>query len=206
MNFTEKAVSKTIQNRIVSDQELVIRLQRGNEWAFQLLVRRFRKKLFSIAFGITLDAQESQDIVQEVFLQVYRRIHSFRGDASLSTWLHRITVNQCLNWKRRWARRFRWMHVPFGNVEDGGVEEPASPLPTPEGHLSEAETGKAIDDALKKLPEHARAVFVLREIEGLSYEEIAAVTGAKLGTVRSRLFNARKRLKELLMPSGKDES
>jgi RNA polymerase sigma factor (sigma-70 family) len=88
-----------------------VRLQRGDEWAFQLLVRRYRKKIFSIAFGITVDAEESKDIVQEVFLQVYQRIGNFRSDASLSTWLHRITVNRCLNWKRRWTRRFKWMHV-----------------------------------------------------------------------------------------------
>lgn len=181
-----------------------MRLQRGDEWAFQLLVRRYRKKLFSIAFGITLDSAESEDIVQDVFLQVYRRIHTFRGDASLATWLHRITVNRCLNWKRRWARRLRWMHVPFGNREDDAVQEPASPQPTPEERLADAQTGKAIDRALKQLPDQARAVFVLREIEGLSYEEIAAVTGVKLGTMRSRLFNARKRLKEILMPSGED--
>jgi len=183
----------------------VLKLQRGDEWAFQLLVRRFRKKIFSIAFGITLDAEESQDIVQEVFLQVYRRIHAFRGDASLSTWLHRITVNHCLNWKRRWARRFRWMHVPFGGRADDAVDEPPSPLPSPEAHLADAQTGQAIDDALKQLPDHARTVFVLREIEGLSYEAIAEATGIKLGTVRSRLFNARKRLQEILSPPGEDE-
>jgi RNA polymerase sigma-70 factor (ECF subfamily) len=202
LNFTEESVSTTIQNRIVSDQELVLRLQRGDEWAFQLLVRRFRKKLFSIAFGITLDAEESKDIVQEVFLQVYRRIHTFRGDASLATWLHRITVNRCLNWKRRWSRRFRWMHVPFSGDDDDAAQEPASPLPTPEDSLVDAQTSRDIDRALKQLPDQARVVFVLREIEGLSYEEIAEVTGIKLGTVRSRLFNARKRLKEILEPPG----
>ncbi|MFO7716381.1 RNA polymerase sigma factor [Desulfosarcina sp.] len=182
------------------DEELILRLQRGDEWAFQLLVRRFRKKIFSIAFGITLDAEESQDIMQEVFLQVYRSIGNFRGDASLPTWLHRITVNQCLNWKRRWARRFKWLHLSADSSDDRSAAEPASVLPTPEMQMVNVQTGVQVDRALKLLPEQARTVFVLKELEGLSYEEIAAATGVKLGTVRSRLFHARRRLKEILEP------
>lgn len=198
-------MSKTIQNRIVHDEELILRLQRGDEWAFQLLVRRFRKKIFSIAFGITLDVQESEDIVQEVFLQAYRSIVNFRGDASLATWLHRITVNRCLNWKRRWARRFKWMHVSIDDVDQPPVAELESDQPTPEARVADAQVRKQIDNALKMLPDQARTVFVLRELEGLSYEEIAAVTGAKLGTVRSRLFHARKRLKEILQQWMKED-
>lgn len=198
-------MSKTIQNRIVYDEELILRLQRGDEWAFQLLVRRFRKKIFSIAFGITLDAEESQDIVQEVFLQVYRRIGSFRGDATLSTWLHRITVNHCLNWKRRWARRFKWLHVTADSADDGSEKEPESQLPSPESHVAGAQTRQQIDNALKMLPDQARTIFVLREIEGLSYEAIADAVGIKLGTVRSRLFHARRRLKEILKPMMEEE-
>jgi RNA polymerase sigma-70 factor (ECF subfamily) len=199
-------VSKTIQNRIVRDEELILRLQRGDEWAFQLLVRRFRKKIFSVAYGITLDREESQDIVQEVFLQAYRSIGGFRGDSSLATWLHRITVNRCLNWKRRWARRFKWMHVSTDSTDgDTPALEIESPLPTPEARVADTQTRQQIDNALKTLPEQIRTVFVLRELEGLSYEQIADVTGIKLGTVRSRLFHARKRLKEILLPRVKEE-
>jgi RNA polymerase sigma-70 factor (ECF subfamily) len=190
----------------VHDQELILRLQRGDEWAFQLLVRRFRKKIFSVAYGITLDREESKDIVQDVFLQAYRSIPGFRGDSSLATWLHRITVNRCLNWKRRWARRFKWMHVSTDTTdEDAPVAEIESPLPNPEDRVADAQTRQQIDKALKMLPEQIRTVFVLRELEGLSYEEIADVTGIKLGTVRSRLFHARKRLKEILQPRAKEE-
>ena len=188
------------------DEELILRLQRGDEWAFQLLVRRFRKKIHSVAYGITLDREESQDIVQEVFLQAYRNIVGFRGDASLSTWLHRITVNRCLNWKRRWARRFKWMHVSTDRTDDDApAAEIESPLPNPEERVADAQTRQQIDNALKMLPEQIRTVFVLRELEGLSYEQIADVTGIKLGTVRSRLFHARKRLKEILQPGVKEE-
>ncbi len=198
-------MSKTIHNRIVHDEELILRLQRGDEWAFQLLVRRFRKKIFSIAFGITLDAEESQDIMQEVFLQVYRTIGNFRGDASLATWLHRITVNRSLNWKRRWARRFKWLHVSADSSDGQPAAEPESDLPSPEIRLANVQTRRQIDNALKMLPDQARTVFVLRELEGLSYEEIADVVGIKLGTVRSRLFHARKRLREILQPLVKEE-
>jgi len=190
----------------VHDEELILRLQRGDEWAFQLLVRRFRKKIFSVAYGITLDREESQDIVQEVFLQAYRSIAGFRGDSSLATWLHRITVNRCLNWKRRWARRFKWMHVSTDSTDDDvPTVEIESPLPNPEDRVADAQTRRQIENALKMLPEQIRTVFVLRELEGLSYEEIADVTGIKLGTVRSRLFHARQRLKEILQPRVKEE-
>ena len=187
------------------DEELVGLLQRGDEWAFQLLVRRFRKKIFSIAFGITLDTEESQDIVQEVFLQAYQSIGNFRGDASLSTWLHRITVNRCLNWKRRWARRFKWLHVSTDSTDDQSAAELESDLPSPESQVANTQIRQQIDNAMKMLPDQARAVFALREIEGLSYEEIADATGIKLGTVRSRLFHARKRLKEILQPLVEEE-
>ncbi|VTR65092.1 RNA polymerase sigma-H factor [Desulfosarcina cetonica] len=183
-----------------------MRLQRGDEWAFQLLVRRYRKKIYAIAFGITLDAEESRDILQEVLLQVYRSIHRFRGDASLSTWLHRITVNRCLNWKRRWARRFKWMHTPLGEDGEDIGDVPASDLPSPETRVADLQTRQQVDKAMRQLPEAARTVFVLREVEGLSYEEIANVTGIKLGTVRSRLFHARKRLKEILQPLVEDDA
>ncbi|MEN8691237.1 MAG: sigma-70 family RNA polymerase sigma factor [Desulfobacterales bacterium] len=187
------------------DKELILRLQRGDEWAFQLMVRRFRTKIFSIAFGITLDTEESQDIMQEVFLQVYRTIGDFRGDASLATWLHRITVNRSLNWKRRWARRFKWLHVSTDSTDGLSAAEPESDLPSPETRVANAQTRQQIDKALKMLPEQARTIFVLRELEGLAYEEIAAAIGIKLGTVRSRLFHARKRLKEILQPLVEEE-
>lgn len=183
-----------------------MRLQHGDEWAFQLMVRRFRQRLFAIAFGITLDVEESRDIVQDVFLQVHRTIHDFRGDAALATWLQRITVNRGLNWKRRWARRFKRLHVSMDRGDGSSIGEPASLLPSPEARVTDAQTRRQIDNALKQLPEQARTVFVLRELEGLPYDAIADATGAKLGTVRSRLFYARKRLREILLPHLEGES
>lgn len=190
---------------MVSDAELILRLQRGDEWTFHLLVRRFRQPLYAIAFGITLDAEESKDIVQEVFLEVYRSIGRFRGEASLGTWLRRITINRCLNWKRRWARRFKWRHFSIDDRDHQPGATLAGDLPSPERHVIDLEMGRAIDRALQRLPAQARAVFVLREVEGLSYEAICEITGIKPGTVRSRLFHARRRLKAILQPLIEEE-
>jgi RNA polymerase sigma-70 factor, ECF subfamily len=193
-------VPNSIRNRIVHDEELIVRLQRGDEWAFQLLVRRFRKKIFSVAFGITLDAAESRAIVKDVFFRVYGSILDFKGDASLATWLQRITVNRCLDWKRRWGRRFQWLNragSPRAKIVDQEID---LDLPSADRRGVDATTRKRIDRALKNLSDQSRTVFVLREIEDLSYEDIAYVTGIKLGTVRSRLFHARRQLRSLLQP------
>jgi RNA polymerase sigma-70 factor (ECF subfamily) len=145
-----------------------------------------------------LDREESLDIVQEVFLKVFEKIHTFREESTLSTWLHRITVNLCLNWKRRWKRRFRWHHEPIEGDEAAKEAELARNGQHPDTLYEKKELIQVIWQRLKELPEEARAVFVLREVEGLSYDEIAEVLNISKGTVSSRLFYVRKRLKESL--------
>ncbi len=165
-----------------------------------MLIQQYQDKLFSIAYGITLDREESLDIVQEVFLKVFQKIHTFREESRLSTWLHRITVNLCLNWQRRWKRRFRWHHQPL--QREGATDRPE--LATNDDYaeaLSERkEFEKVLWEGLKALSEEARAVFVLKEVEGLSYDEIAKTLKIKKGTVSSRLFYARKTLRGFLRP------
>ena len=180
------------------EDRLVSLLKQGHEEAFRVLVRRYQNKLLGIAYGITLDREESLEILQEVFLKVYRKIHSFRGDSSLSTWLHRITVNLCLNWQRRWKRRLKWRHQPL--ERDDGVDYPelGSDEESPHSLYREKEVGRIFNEKLSALPEEARTVFVLKEVEGLSYDEIAKTLNIKRGTVSSRLFYARKKLKESL--------
>lgn len=189
---------KAIQNRIVHDEELTVRLQRGDEWAFQLLVRRFRKKIFTVAYGITLDIGESRHIVQDVFFQVYDRIVDFKGDRALSTWLFRITVMRCLNWKRRWARRLQWFHKPDKRTGAKTGHQQSADLSSAEPKGGNHKTWQLVDQTLERLADPARAVLVLRELEGLSYEEIAYVTGLKQGAVRSRLFHARRQVRAFL--------
>lgn len=197
-------MSKAIQNRIVHDEELIVRLQRGDEWAFQLLIRRFRNQIFSIAFGITLDARESRDIVADVFFRVYREILNFKGDASLSTWLQRITVSQCLDWKRRWARRFPWFRKR-GRDEEAIDDDGTGKDPVLYAECSDnAQARQLIDQTLKKLSIQTRTIYTLRELENLSYEDIAYITGGKVEMVRSRLFQARRQLKALSEPVTKE--
>jgi RNA polymerase sigma-70 factor (ECF subfamily) len=180
------------------ESRLVSFLRRRDEEAFGILIRRYQKKVFGIAYGITLDKEESLDIVQEVFLKVYEKIHTFRQESTLSTWLHRITVNLCLNWKRRWKRRFRWHHEPVEGDNARKEAELARNGQHPDTLYEKKELRQVFWQKLKELPEGARAVLVLREVEGLSYAEIAEALNIRKGTVSSRLFYARKRLKECL--------
>ncbi len=177
-------------------------LREGSEAAYRILVRRFQDKVFAIAYGITLDREDSLDICQEVFLQVFRSIGTFQENARLATWLHRITVNQALNWKRKWKRRFRWHHRPI--EPESGIDDPqlGSEEYNPEARYHQKELEARFKDELAALPEETRAVFVLKELEGLSYEEIAERLDIKRGTVSSRLFYARRRLKEALDLAG----
>ena len=179
---------------------LVSSLKEKREEAFRILVRRYQGRLFGIAYGITLDREESLDIVQEVFLRVFKKIHTFKEDSSLSTWLHRITVNLCLNLKRRWRRRFKWRHQTIENSEIDDQLELGTDDYYPEALYQRKELEGILWKTLSKLPEQSRAAFVLKELEGLSYDEIADILKIKKGTVSSRLFYARKRLRELLEP------
>ncbi len=191
-------MSNKVNTDSLDESKLVSLLRQGYEEAFRVLYKRYQTKVFYIAYGITLDREESLEIVQEVFLKVYRKIHTFREEAGLSTWIHRITINQCLNWQRRWKRRFRWQHQPLERDEIGEYPELGTNEHCPETLIQKKELGKIFQERLKELPEDARVVFVLKEVEGFSYDEIAEVLKIKRGTVSSRLFYARQRLKESL--------
>lgn len=187
------------KKRDLWDETILVRLlKQRHEEAFRVLIRRYQSKLFSIAYGITLNREESLDIVQEVFLKVHQNIHTFREESKLSTWLHRITVNACLNWKRKWKRRFRWHHQPIERDEAGDRPELGTDEYYPETLYQRKEFEKILWERLRELPEEARVVFVLKEVEGLSYDEIAKTLNIKTGTVSSRLFYARKKLRESL--------
>lgn len=191
-------MSDEVDKHLGDESTLVSLLKQGQEDAFRVLVRRYETRVFSIAYGITLDREESLDIVQEVFLKVYQNIHTFREESRLSTWLHRITVNLCLNWKKRWKRRFRWHHQPLERDQSGNDLKSGTEAHYPDALYEKKEFEKIFWDRLNELPEKTRAVFVLKEVEGLSYDEIAKALGVRTGTVSSRLFYARKRLKESL--------
>ncbi len=195
--------TRTAENNI-NEQDLVERLQKGQQWAFNILVSRYQDRLLRIAYGITLDQEDSIEVVQDVFVIVFKKIHTFRQDASLATWLRKITVNQCLNWKRKWKRRFKWSHDSLESnsgknlLNDKNLYGANMKNHDPEILYQEKQLENNLKKAVKKLPEKLRVVFVLNSFEGLSYEQIAATLDIKKGTVSSRLYWARKNLMESL--------
>ncbi len=196
---------KHMDNELWDEKRLVSLLKERDEGAFRVLMGQYKDKIYGIAFGITLDREESYDIVQEVLAKIYEKIHTFKGESSLSTWVHRITVNQCLNWKRTWKRRFRWRHQSLDADEGGEPMELGTNEYLPEAQYGQKELEKKLWQSLGELPSEARAVFVLKELEGLSYEEIADMLKIKKGTVSSRLHHARKRLRDSLRPYLEEE-
>jgi RNA polymerase sigma-70 factor, ECF subfamily len=181
-------------DRVRDEQDLVEQLKQGRKQAFDILVNRFQKRLLKVAYGITLDREESREIVQDVFTTVFRQIHSFRQDATLYTWLRKITVNHCLNWKRKWKRRFRWHHDSITVENNRILSGEGKPMDTPETLMQKKQFRDRVLEAVKDLPEKTRAVFVLYAMEGLSYEEIADFLHIRKGTVASRLYHARKQM------------
>ena len=178
----------------INEQDLVERLKKGQEWSFNVLVNRYQGRLLKIAYGITLDREESLEIVQDVFISAFKNIQTFRQDAGLATWLRKITINHCLNWKRKWKRRFKWHHDPIESENDKNLFKESKKDNDPETLYREKQFEKNLMMAVKKLSEKIRLVFVLNAFEGLSYEEIAKTLNIKKGTVSSRLYSARKNL------------
>jgi RNA polymerase sigma-70 factor (ECF subfamily) len=170
------------------DQELVARARKGDESAFRLLVEKYQRKAFAVAFGIVRDHDDANDICQEAFLRAWRGLPTFDGEAQFFTWLYRILHNLAIDEVRR--RRFQ--HVSLGDtplpLADGSV------LGDPEGNLARRKLAARLDEGLSALSPVQRAVLMLREVEGLSYQEIADTVGCSIGTVMSRLFHARKKL------------
>ncbi len=197
MNTESKAES-------IEEHGLVERLKKGQDWAYKVLVTRYQDRLLKIAYGITLDMEESQEVVQDVFVSVFKHIHGFRGEAGLGPWLRKMTINACLNWKRKWKRRFKWHHTSLGPESEHLLHGAEKDNPTPESVLKEKEFENNLIKAIHKLPEKNRLVFVLKTMEGLSYEEIAHTLNIKKGTVNSRLFNARKQIMATMDPAQKE--
>ncbi len=179
------------------EERLLLDLKNREEKAYISLVSLYHAKLKNVAYGITLDAEESIDIVQDVFLKAYMGIDKFKGESSIYTWLRRITINESLNWVRKWKRRFRWQHQSI-DQEDCPGPELISDEAGPEKILSNRQVSAMLKKGLDSLPEKARAILVLKEVEGLSYDEIGEVLGINKGTVSSRIFYAREKLRESL--------
>lgn len=173
-----------------TDQQLVKRAQKGDTRAFDLLVLKYQGRLAALVARYVQDSSEVEDVVQEAFIKAYRALSKFRGDSAFYTWLYRIATNAAKNYLVTRGRR------PSADVDVSDAEfiEEAEGLresETPEAHLFGQELADVVSSTLASLPEELRAALVLREFEGMSYEEIADVMACPVGTVRSRIFRAR---------------
>ena len=184
------------------DQALVRRAQKGDMDAFEQLVHLYEKKVYTMALRACGHAEDAADISQEVFLRVYRALPQFRGDASFSTWLYRMVSNLCIDHARKQARRFE---TPLVVTREDGEEHYAD-IPdaryAPEEALERTQMREAVNSALLTLTPDHRSIVVLREINGLSYEEIAQALLLEPGTVKSRLARARAQMRKVLTAHG----
>jgi RNA polymerase sigma-70 factor (ECF subfamily) len=183
------------------DQELVERAQRGDKHAFGLLVGKYQRKLGRLLSRMIRDQAEVEDVVQEAFIKAYRALPNFRGESAFYTWLYRIGINTAKNYLVAMGRRP--YTVPEIEVEDAENFEDGGELrttDTPETELMSKQVAQTVNDTVAALPVELRTAITLREIEGLSYEEIATLMGCPIGTVRSRIFRARETIAEKLRP------
>lgn len=183
------------------DQQLVERVQRGDQRAFALLVEKYQRKLGRLLGRMIRDPAEVEDVVQESFIKAYRALPNFRGDSAFYTWLYRIGINTAKNHLVAMGRRPNLTSdievEDAENFEDG---DELRTVDTPESELMSKEIAKTVKDAMEALPEELKSAITLREIEGLSYEEIAGLMNCPIGTVRSRIFRAREAIAEKLRP------
>jgi RNA polymerase sigma-70 factor (ECF subfamily) len=183
------------------DLEKVRDAQAGDREAFDYLVERHKDIVYAVAYRFAKDPDLALDLSQNAFIRAYRGIKSFRGKSSFSTWLYRITMNTCIDYTRKKARSVDSLAVPEEVAEYAGSEPILASLPRePGADALSSELGEQIQKAIDLLPEYHKSVFVLYEIEGLSYKEIADVVGCSIGTVMSRLHYARKKLRSMLAP------
>lgn len=187
------------------DQQLVERVQRGDKRAFDLLVLKYQHKILGLVVRFVHDSHEAQDVAQEAFIKAYRALGNFRGDSAFYTWLYRIAVNTAKKSLMDLKRDPLVTESALASRDDDGdetsrVENELSDGETPDALLASQEIAQAVNAAIEALSEDLRQAITLREIEGLSYEEISDVMNCPIGTVRSRIFRAREAIAERLRP------
>jgi RNA polymerase sigma-70 factor (ECF subfamily) len=183
------------------DAELVQRVQRGDKKAFDLLVMKYQRKIMRLLSRMIRDQSEIEDVAQEAFIKAYRALPQFRGDSAFYTWLYRIAINTARNWLASSGRRPSAPNaVENEDGETFNETDNLTDISTPESMAASREIAVTVNAAIEDLPEELRTAIVLREIEGMSYEDIAQSMGCPIGTVRSRIFRAREAVAARLRP------
>ena len=187
------------------DAILLDRAQAGDLAAFDELVRRHQREVFAVALRMLADRDEAEDVAQDAFVRAYQALGTFRREAKVSTWLVSITMNLCRNRRRWWARRRRLIVAsvddPVETPEGSLAHDVADPSPTPATHAERREQSAQLMQLLQRLDAMSRAVVILRDVQGYSYEEVALALHLRVGTVKSRLNRARLQLRALLKGS-----
>lgn len=196
----ERSTTDTGPARESPDRELVERVQRGDSAAFDVLVRKYQHRVVGLIGRYVHDWSECQDVAQEAFMRAYRALGNFRGDAQFSTWLHRIAVNTAKNHLVAQNRRPPTDDIDVMDAEQFDPSLRLRDSDTPEHELMRQEIERTVMDAVNRLPEELRDAITLREVDGLSYDEIAERMGCPIGTVRSRIFRAREAIDAQLKP------
>lgn len=182
------------------DQVLVERVQKGDKSAFDVLVRKYQHKIVKLISRYVHDSSEAQDVAQEAFIKAYRALPRFRGDSAFYTWLYRIAINTAKNHLVSEGRRPVDQQVDLQDPEQYDMQARLRDVDTPEGLTLTDEIRRTVEQAIEQLPDELRTAIVLRELEGLSYEEIAQAMDCPVGTVRSRIFRAREAIGNRLQP------
>ncbi len=188
------------------DAELVNQAKQGKMEAFELLVNRYQQKVANVISKFVKDRHEIQDVAQEVFIKVFRALPNFRGDSSFYTWIYRIAVNTSKNHLVSKSRRIQNTQVEFEEAENFSSNEDQRNLDTPDAVYARGELEQTMSKAIATLPDDLKTAIVLREVDGLSYEEIAEKMDCPIGTVRSRIFRARDAIDQAMRPLLQDEN
>lgn len=182
------------------DRQLVARVQKGDRRAFDLLVIKYQHRILSLVGRFIPDFAEAQDVTQEAFIKAYRALPGFRGDSQFYTWMYRIAVNTAKNYLVSRGRKTPTRDIDMEDAEFFTEEPNLKDIETPDSLLQRDQLHKVVFDAIEALPEELRMAVTLRELDGLSYEEIAEVMDCPIGTVRSRIFRAREAIDRKMQP------
>jgi RNA polymerase sigma-70 factor (ECF subfamily) len=182
-----------------SDNDLISAVREGKIEAFDQIVRRYESKVLGVLYGMMRNSDDARDVAQDVFVKAYKSVDKFRGDSKLYTWLYRITVNMAIDYMRKKQKKAKVEYNDEVKISDDNPAVPVDRI-NPSKTVQNKELRTKLQEAIEQLPEEQKSTFVLREMQDMSYQEIADVMNCSVGTVMSRLFYARKKVRDMIKP------